>query len=94
MKLDNDHCEVGWQVDGEFFVNKVKAMEKANWDASKVTFYFRDHALSDVDFSREPEQSWEQILAESCQNLRLRARHLCLWFSGGSDSLTILRTFE
>jgi hypothetical protein len=94
MKLDNNHCEVGWQVDGEFFVNKVKAMEKANWDASKVSFYFRDQALSTVDFSQEPDQSWEQILAESCQNLRLRARHLCLWFSGGSDSLTVLRTFE
>lgn len=85
--------QVGWYVNNIFFNNKVQALEQSNWQVDKVKFYYKDDKLADYDFSIEPKLDWNQLLIRSCLNIRESADHVALWFSGGGDSSTILRTF-
>jgi len=72
-------------------------------------YYFKHQALvendiSDVEFHMgevydthdwytEPKDSWKEILKNHAQKLRDKYRYLRLWYSGGSDSQTVLNAF-
>lgn len=45
------------------------------------------------DWTAEPEGSWEDILKNHAQKIRDTHGYLRLWYSGGSDSQTILNAF-
>lgn len=87
------HNQVGWYVDDAFFDNKVKALEHCDWQPEKIKFHYKNEQLANYDFSIEPKQSWNELLLSSCLRLRDSADHISLWFSGGGDSSTILKTF-
>ena len=57
-----------------------------------VTFHMGDQ-YDNYDWSVEPDQSWRQMLKEYAQELRDTHKYLRLYYSGGSDSQTILNTF-
>jgi hypothetical protein len=85
---------VGWLVNGRIFDNKIKALEEAKWKSDEVKFYFNDDILTKHDFTKEPSKDFEQLCLESILKLRDTYQHICLWFTGGSDSGTILSLFE
>jgi hypothetical protein len=89
--LDN---EVGWFVGEQFFNNKIKALEASDWKPAKIQFRYREQFLATTDLSQNPVESWEELLMMSCLNLRESCQYLSLWFSGGSDSLTVLDVFS
>lgn len=45
------------------------------------------------DWTKEPKSSWHDILRDRAQELRDSHNYLRLWYSGGSDSQTILNAF-
>jgi len=45
------------------------------------------------DWTVEPKDSWKEILKQHAQKLRDKYRYLRLWYSGGSDSQTVLNAF-
>lgn len=59
-----------------------------------MVFDFKNARLAGHDFSCPSDADWHELLKQSCQRLRDENRYLALWYSGGSDSLTILNTFK
>lgn len=45
------------------------------------------------DWSKEPPESWNELIKERCIQLRDENKFLRLWYSGGEDSQTILNCF-
>lgn len=86
--------KVGWTADGIFYNNKVKALEQVNWNASKIQFSFKDQELTTYDFSVQHKKDFDTLCLEALLKLRQSYKHLCLWFTAGTDSGTILHLFE
>jgi len=82
-----------YQVDGQKTGSKIRALELACGNLSRIHWYFMDHAWDSVDWEVEPNRSWSQLLTERCHQLRQKYQHLALWYSGGYDSHTILTAF-
>jgi hypothetical protein len=74
-------------------VNKLEAIEWANKDLSKVHFYFCDDVHSNYDWTKEPSASIFDLIDRKTIALRNKYDHICLWYSGGWDSHTILNSF-
>lgn len=81
-----------YAVDQRKTFSKIQALNWANGDISKIHFYAMDSAFDSCDWAR-PKASWESLLRARCQQLRDQYDYLCLWFSGGWDSTTVLNAF-
>lgn len=46
-----------------------------------------------IDWTIEPEKSFTQLLIDRCKQLREKYNYLTLYFSGGSDSETMVQSF-
>ena len=80
-----------------------------HWYSKKLDkkYYFKHNALADddhpefcmgelydnYDWTVEPKGSWNDVLKEHAQELRDTYKYIRLWYSGGSDSQTVLNTF-
>lgn len=64
--------------------------EKTKWGRK---FYFYETHYDSVDWTREPEIEYEELLRQRALQLRSRWKRLCLMFSGGSDSSDVIRVF-
>lgn len=80
-------------VDGNRFSNKLSAVEMAGGDFSRIQFYWGDADRDRYDFTTEPAASITQLIDDRVRLLRDRYRWLCLWYSGGYDSQTLLNSF-
>ena len=83
-----------WIVDGKSYMNKVDAMlaSIAN-NNSKIKFYYYNKEFEAFDWSIEPTESWSELCRRRAQQLRDTNKYLRLWYSGGADSHTVLRSF-
>lgn len=82
-----------YQVGDQRTFSRNQALCLANGDHDRVHFYHQDHVWQQVDFSREPEQTFEQLCRLRCYQLRQQYSWLCVWLSGGYDSQTVLQSF-
>jgi hypothetical protein len=80
-------------VDGSRTSNKLTAIEMAKGDLSKIHFYWGDDVRDKYDFTKEPTETLDSLIDDRVRLLRSRYRWLCLWYSGGYDSQTILNSF-
>jgi hypothetical protein len=77
--------------DKTFFV-KLQAIREHNKTNLPIYFCTPD-SYETVDFSKEPEQDLQDLLKEEAQRLRDSYKYIRMYFSGGSDSSQMLRTF-
>jgi hypothetical protein len=82
-----------WQANGKQFDVKVNAILEAQSTDSEVTFHYNDQIWDQLDWTVEPKQSLEELYLHRAQQLRDKYKTLILRFSGGADSMNILRTF-
>jgi len=82
----------GYVVDGKFYASKFAAISAAG-SIKKVNTYFLDNEWAHVDWTKEPELSWQQLMDIRCHQIRQKYKTLSLFFSGGYDSITILNAF-
>jgi len=82
-----------YQVGDYKTTNKLRAVEAAVGNMSRVHFYFADDAHSLHDWTEEPVQSINELIDQRVQELRDRHSYVSLWYSGGYDSQTILDSF-
>lgn len=80
-------------IGNEKFYNKNQALLRSNGDLSRITLKFMDYMWDFVDWTIEPNESWEKLCLERALELREKYEYLALWYSGGYDSHTILQTF-
>jgi|TARA_R110000822_G_C15309261_1_gene492689 hypothetical protein len=82
-----------WVVGGKHIYNQLDAWEEIVRSKREFRWYFYDHTYDRHDWSAEPKQTWNELLHHRCLQLRQKYRKLCLWYSGGSDSHHVLRSF-
>jgi hypothetical protein len=82
-----------WHVDGVRYKNKFKALESAGNDINSVGFYYANPTFDDLDWTKEPSQSWDSMLIQRAHQVRESFNYIRLWYSAGSDSQTMLNVF-
>jgi len=82
-----------WLYRNQRYDNKIKALHDAQGDLSKIHYYFMDRELDKCSFDNEPTESWTGMCQRRCRQLRQKYDYLCLWFSGGWDSVEMLWAF-
>lgn len=73
--------------------SKFEAIEYADKHNHLVHWNFNEAVFGSVNWSKEPEQSLEELYRQRAQQLREQYDYLVLWFSGGADSQNILNSF-
>ena len=90
-----------YRVDGVPYFSKFDAMVAAR-DIVKTTsrdihdvmkFRCFDKYLGAVDFSKEPEKTYQELCISRALQLRMKYKYIRLWYSGGVDSHTTLMSF-
>lgn len=82
-----------WEYAGTRYKHKFKAIEASRGDVHNITFNTLDSSYENYDWTKEPAESFEDLMRERAFMLRDTYPYVKLWFSGGSDSTTVLRVF-
>jgi len=82
-----------WEYAGTRYKHKFKAIEASRGDVHNISFNTFDSSFENYDWTKEPAESFEDLMRERAFMLRDTYRYLKLWFSGGNDSTTVLRVF-
>lgn len=80
---------VGWKK----FYNKTLALMESKKTGYDVKWSFNENVYGSIDWSTPIETPLFEIYKNRAQQLRDKYDYLMLYFSGGADSATILRTF-
>jgi len=84
--------QVGWQVGGRYYDVKLAAL-RASSENHPVSFHLFDETFDRLDWTVEPRESWNSLLRRRAEQLRSAYDYVRLWYSGGSDSHTMLLAF-
>ena len=79
-----------YKVGEEKYYNKLQAIQQ-NIKTSNAIYL--ESPYGDADFSIEPEETLDELIALHLEELRDRYKKIKLYFSGGSDSLLLLHSF-
>lgn len=82
-----------WTVGDEIFYNRLAALELSLKTDQEIKFYMFEDAFDACDWTKEPEESWEELLKQRAHQLRDTQEYIRLWYSGGTDSHTMLLAF-
>lgn len=83
-----------WTVDGQVYYNQFSAwLAVGSGNTSRAKFHIYDQAYDRLDWTQEPNQTWDELVRVRCLQLRSQYKHLCLLYSAGRDSHHILRSF-
>ena len=75
------------------YFNKLSALIDAQGDVDKISFHLFPESFDSIDWTKEPPENWSYLLKERSVQLRDEYPYLRLFYSGGSDSHTILLAF-
>lgn len=82
-----------YEVAGQRYISKFQAFEAALPNGWLPHWNYHEHAFDQYNWEQEPTESIEELYAQRARELRDRYDRVILWYSGGSDSHTIARTF-
>ena len=82
-----------WIVDGQRTSSQFDAWRAASQLGIKPHFHFYEEQYDEMDWTKEPNETWDQLCYERCMTLRNRYKKLSLFYSAGRDSHHILRCF-
>ena len=82
-----------WIVKGKKFLNKVEALTYGAKLQQPVKFIYFDDVWDNFDRSLLGKFSLDELYKQRAQQLRDKYDYLILYFSGGSDSYNVLRSF-
>lgn len=82
-----------WTVNGTKHYRQGDALLAAAASNSNIKFYYHHDTFKEFNWEVEPPQSFDDLCLIRAQQLRDNYKYLRLWYSGGADSHTVLRTF-
>lgn len=91
--MSGPHPNVYWTVDNNRYYRHTDALIAAEHFNKEIKFFYHKDAFERFNWEIEPPQSFNELCAIRAQQLRDKYKYLRLWYSGGADSHTILRTF-
>ena len=84
---------IGWYDKQNNFYDNKWVCENTN-DHKDIRFVFlEDYDFIKLDWTVEPKESLDFLLAERAKQLRDRYDYIRFWYSSGSDSETVLQSF-
>jgi len=93
MKRIKDYPQGFWEVMDCRFTNKYHALQYATEVNAPVHYKFFNQVWETFDRSLLGSQPLNELYRERAQQLRDKYDYLILYFSGGSDSYNVLRSF-
>lgn len=78
----------------KIFFNVYLAQHESFTSGQPISLHCMDEQYDQLDWSREPELSFESIMDAHAQNLRAKYERLVFMWSGGTDSHTIYNVFK
>jgi len=92
--ISNRQDRFGYYTVGDFkSYSKLECVYEHLRTNKPLAWNFNENVFGSLDWTKEPEQSLEELYRQHAQLLRERYDYLVLWFSGGADSTNILNTF-
>lgn len=85
---------ISYKVENTFFSNIYLALHHSFKTNHKVEFICKDSEYDSLDWTKEPEESLEQLMLKHALDLRHRYERIILGWSGGTDSHTIYKIFK
>lgn len=82
-----------WVVGEQKYTNQFQAWEAVNRTNLEPRFNLYEEAFDQLDWTKDPNESWERLLLARCVQLRQKYKNLKLFYSGGRDSYCILLAF-
>ena len=82
-----------YKVDNQIYYNKVDALMATKGTNHHPTWHFNDEVFDSVDWTVNPEMSINDLYYIRAKQLREKYDYLVLFYSGGADSTTVLKTF-
>lgn len=82
-----------YTVGDQAFVSKIEALEYATKTNVHPNWHFNEQSFDHYDWTKEPEQSVDELYRRRAQQLREQYDNLILYYSGGIDSHNVLTTF-
>jgi hypothetical protein len=83
-----------YQAGQEQFSNLFLAAAAASRNRTSVKFNLFESAFDTCDWLSEPTASWDELLDLRVRQLKNQNKPIVLFFSGGTDSLTIYQVFK
>jgi hypothetical protein len=83
-----------YSVGDHTFTNKFLAARHAVATGLDIHFNMYESAFDRVDWTKEPTETWDQLLDRRAQQIAAKGKPIVLNFSGGTDSYTIYKVFE
>ena len=82
-----------YQVGSQKFSNKLDAAYSATAQRLPLTWDFHDDVFSKIDWTIRPAGTLKDLYRERAQQIRDNYDYVIVYFSGGSDSWTVLHSF-
>jgi len=82
-----------WFANFTRFKNKFLALEEVDNQWHLVNFHYANSDFDKLDWTKDPSQSWHDMIVQRAHQIREEFDYIRLWYSGGSDSQTILDVF-
>jgi hypothetical protein len=86
--------EVYFQCNNKIFYNVYLAQYESMTSGKPVELYCHDREYDQLDWTQEPEQTFDDIMSAHAINLRNKYERLVFMWSGGTDSHTIYNIFK
>ena len=90
--MNNINDQWWYEVNGQRFDNKLIAIKNSNEKTQPVHFHCPKNYYTQ-DFSKKPTDTLDVLLKQQAQKIRDTYKTVRLYFSGGSDSYLVLKTF-
>ena len=82
-----------WKYAGTQYKSKFSAIQAAGRDVENISFHTFDESVFNYNYTNEPTESLEELIKERCLEIRDNYSYIKFFFSGGSDSTTVLNSF-
>jgi hypothetical protein len=88
-----DQAKFYYQVGNKKTFNKTQAIIWADKQIDKIRFWFMDDIFDQLDWTNEPSDNFNSLLARRAQQIREQYDWVSISYSGGYDSQTMVDAF-
>jgi len=82
-----------YDVGGKKFLSTAQALIEISRTGSSYRYCLFEESWDQFDWTKEPSDSWDELLKKRCQQIRDRYDWVSLFYSAGRDSDLILHSF-
>lgn len=85
---------IAYRVGTKYIYNIYPALMEAMQSGKPVEFYCRDSLYDQYDWTKEPEETLDELMTAYAHSIRSEYERVILLWSGGTDSHTIYNIFK